>query len=68
MNNAIAVFLVIALVVIALILSPLITLWALNTISEEAKMGWYIPHTIWTYIPIWVLTILWRGSANVKKS
>jgi len=62
MNKSLIVILIIALVIVGLLLSPLLGLWALNTISEEAKLGWYIPHTFWTYVSVWVLMILLRGS------
>ena len=61
MNKSLVVVLIIALVIVGLLLSPLLGLWALNTISEEAKFGWHIPHTFWTYISVWVLMILVRG-------
>ena len=54
----------IVLIALALILGLLGMFWSLNTISEEAKLGWYIPHSIWTYIPCWVLMILWRSTGN----
>jgi hypothetical protein len=57
----------IVLLGIGFIIGPMGTLWALNTISEEAKLGWYIPHDFWTYLPIWLLMILWRPNVSFKK-
>jgi len=57
----------VGLIVFAFVLGPLLTLWALNTISEEAKFDWYIPHTVWTYISIWALLIVWNGSSSSSK-
>lgn len=56
--------LIILIILTLIILGPLGTIWALNTLSEEAKFGWYIPHGFWTYVPIWVLMILWRGDLS----
>lgn len=64
-NSTIAIF-VIALFILALLLGPLATLWALNTISEEAKLGWYIPHSVWTYVSVWVLMIFWKSTGTSK--
>lgn len=66
MRTSVAIF-VLALFVLAILLGPLATLWALNTISEEAKLGWYIPHTIWTYVPVWVLMIFWKSTSATGK-
>lgn len=66
MKDSTLAVLIIAFIALALILGPLGTFWALNTISEEAKLGWYIPHAFWTYVPCWVLMILWRSAGNKK--
>ena len=61
------VLLAFALIILGFIIGPMGTLWALNTISEEAKFGWYIPHAFWTYVPIWVLMLIWKSASNLKK-
>jgi hypothetical protein len=40
---------------IAFFLCPLLALWGLNTISEQAHLGWYIPHGLWTYVGCWAV-------------
>jgi hypothetical protein len=60
--------LLVGLIVVAFVLGPLLTLWALNTLSEEAKFGWYIPHSFWTYVSVWALMIAWRTPSSSSKS
>jgi hypothetical protein len=43
-----------------LAISPMIVLWSLNTYSEQAHWGWYIPHNVWTYLATYGLFML-RG-------
>jgi hypothetical protein len=58
---------VMALVVVLLALSPLFILWSLNTISEQAHFGWYIPHNVWTYLATFYL-LLSRAKTITTKS
>lgn len=46
--------LVVCLIVFALALGPLLSIWALNVLSEQAKWGWQIPHNLYTYFA-WLL-------------
>jgi hypothetical protein len=57
-----------AFVFIALLwcLSPLIVLWSINTIAEEASSALYIPHTFWTYICTFLIVVTLRGSSSNK--
>jgi hypothetical protein len=41
---------IIVLIVLAVLLGPCVLLWSLNTLSEQAHLGWYIPHNLWTYL------------------
>ncbi len=54
------------LILIGLIwcLTPMIVLWSLNVISEEASLGFYIPHTMWTYICTLLIVASVRGSSS----
>lgn len=56
----------IAIVVLILCISPLLTLWALNTISEQSGFGWYIPHNVWTYLSVWGLVFVFNGGGSFK--
>ena len=56
-----------ALLVLLYAIAPLLTLWSLNTLSEQAQWGWYIPHNVWTYLAIFYLLII-RGSGVSSKS
>ena len=53
-------------IIIALVwcISPLIVLWCINTIAEEAKIALYIPHTVWTYICTFLIVVTFRGSSS----
>lgn len=54
-------FSLVGLVVVMLLLSPALSLWALNTISEQGGMGWYVPHNVWTYLSVYALAAVFRG-------
>jgi hypothetical protein len=45
-------------------LTPMIVLWSFNVISEEASLGFYIPHTVWTYICTLLIVFSVRGSSS----
>ena len=47
----------ILLVVFLIIVAPLVSLWGLNTISEQAGFGWYVPHNVWTYLSVYALAV-----------
>lgn len=57
---------------LAIVLGPLITISSLNLLSEEARLGWYIPHTPWTYLAVYGLAIAigvprmptWNSNSN----
>jgi hypothetical protein len=50
------------LVVLVILLAPLLAIWGVNTISEQASMGWYIPHNVWTYLSIYALSAVFKGA------
>jgi hypothetical protein len=54
------------LIIAALLFVPWITLWSLNTISEQSGMGWRIPHNFWTYIATLILAMLANGRGAKK--
>ena len=55
---------VLVMVIIVLILGPLLALWAMNTISDQSDMGWYIPHNVWTYLSIYALSAVFKGASK----
>jgi uncharacterized membrane protein YidH (DUF202 family) len=56
--------LVLVLIVLLLLLTPILTLWSLNTLSEQGSLGWYIPHNVWTYLAIYALVVVFRGGSK----
>ena len=64
MKDATVLSLLVLFVILVFILAPFFTLFAINTISEEASFGWKIPHNIWTYISIWILQIVWTSKTS----
>lgn len=50
--------------VIVLVIAPLIAIASLNTISEQALFGWHIPHTLWTYLSIYGLMLVFKGATK----
>lgn len=52
----------VAFIGLALILSPLLLLWGINTMSEQAGSSFYIPHNLWTYLAAYAVTAVLRGS------
>lgn len=58
--------LIVGLLLLSFLLAPLISIAALNTISEQSNFGWYIPHNFWTYLSVWGLAITFRGGSAGK--
>lgn len=67
MSSFLSAGLFVCLVFLLLLLSPLVSLWALNTISEQAHFGWYIPHNFWTYLSVYALAAVFRGGTGTNK-
>lgn len=63
MNIVLAVLVFILLVLFI----PMSTLWGLNTLSEQALWGWYIPHNFWTYVAVIALCLPISSSQGVNK-
>ena len=51
----------ILLIIALILLGPLILIASANTISEQANMGWYVPHNVWTYLSCYGIMICVRG-------
>lgn len=54
--------------VLFFLLAPAIALASINTLAEEAGTDLYIPHTIYSYLSIWGLMFVFRGTATNKES
>lgn len=54
------------LILMLLILSPMIFLWAINILSESSGSALYIPHEFWTYIACYGIFLCVRGSSSSK--
>lgn len=46
------------LITILIALLPALTLWAINTISEQSGFKFYIPHNLYTYVSVIVLWLI----------
>jgi hypothetical protein len=51
------------LIVLLIILGPLATIWALNTLFPVLA----IPYTFWTWLAVFVLAAAIRANVTVKK-
>ena len=49
------------LIVLLLLISPMLLLWAINTFFEQAGSTAYIPHGFWTYLASFVVIAILRG-------
>ena len=54
----------VVLIVCLLLLSPMLLVWAINTLSEQAGSSFYVQHGLWSYIACYVLMALLRGGKN----
>ena len=61
--KAIGVLLLVAFVIALIILGPLATIWALNTLFPSLA----IPFTFWTWLAVVVLGGLFKSRVEVKK-
>jgi len=62
-SDVIKVVLLIALVVFLIVVGPLLTIWALNTLFPVLA----IPYTIWTWLAVIFLGGFLRANVNLKK-
>ena len=46
---------------------PLVLLWSINTLAEEANVKFYIPHNIWTYLACFGIFLTLKGSSVFSK-
>jgi len=64
LSQTTAVALVIVLFILVLLIAPFFTIWAVNTIAEQAGTDFYIPHSFWSYVATLVILILFSGSSK----
>lgn len=67
MEKLFGVGVVVGLMILLLMIAPALTLWALNTLSEEGSLGWHIPHGFWTYVAMWALLLVFKGGVSTSK-
>ncbi len=48
-----------------ILLVPLIGLASLNTLAEQANLGWYIPHNGWTYLSVYGILAITHSNSTV---
>ena len=46
--------------VLAFVLGPMISLWSINTLFEQASIVAYIPHNFWTYLAVIALVATFK--------
>ena len=63
MSDVIKIVLLIALIVLLIVVGPLLTIWALNTLFPVLA----IPYTIWTWLAVIFLGGFLRANVNLKK-
>ena len=61
--KALGVILAVALVIALIILGPLLTIWAMNTLFPALA----IPYTIWTWLSVLILGGVFKSNVTVKK-
>jgi hypothetical protein len=62
-SDVIKIVLLIALIVLLIVVGPLLTIWALNTLFPVLA----IPYTIWTWLAVIFLGGFLRANVNLKK-
>lgn len=63
MSDVIKIVLLVALIVFLIVVGPLLTIWALNTLFPVLA----IPYTVWTWLAVIFLGGFLRANVNIKK-
>lgn len=63
MSDFIKIVLLIALIVFLIVVGPLLTIWALNTLFPVLA----IPYTVWTWLSVIFLGGFLRANVNISK-
>lgn len=60
---------ILSLIIVAVLLCvvPALTLWSINTISEQSGIKFYIPHNLWTYLSVIILWMFMSPQLIAKK-
>ena len=53
-----------SIVLIILLLSPILTIWCLNSLAEAGGSDFYIEHTVWNYWVAFVSALVLKGSSS----
>lgn len=62
MKDFLSVGVMLGFLFILLLLSPFLTIWGLNTLFETE-----IEHSIWTYLAVWAILLVWKSGDARKK-
>lgn len=57
----------IGLMILQIVLVPLIILFSINTLAENAGINFYILHNIWTYSSVWGILIFSGKIVDIEK-
>lgn len=63
MNNLIKLILLIAFIVFVVVIGPLATIWAVNTLFPTLA----IPYTIWTWVAVVIIGAFLKGKVSYSK-
>lgn len=63
MSDLIKIVLLIAFIVLLIVVGPLLTIWALNTLFPVLA----IPYTVWTWLAVIFLGGFLRANVNINK-
>lgn len=63
MSDIVKIVLLIAFIVFLIVVGPLLTIWALNTLFPVLA----IPYTVWTWLAVIFLGGFLRANVNIKK-
>jgi len=66
MKDLITVILGAALIVAVLCIGPMLFLWFINTLAEQAGSSFHIAHGFWSYLASVVLMVIFAGSSKAS--
>ncbi len=52
------------ILVIILLLSPMLTIWCLNSLAEAGGSDFYIEHNLWNYWVAFVSAVVLKGGSS----
>ena len=55
-----------AVILLFILLGPLVTIWSINTLLEQAGVTTQIPHNFWTYLSSLLLILIFNSNGQDK--